>query len=314
MSVSDLTGTTWMFTTVPSISAVYNLGSTEYNITGTYKIVKNDVEQSVWTPTNTENKICRYYSSSTGNYILNIFTASPTSSGCCIFTNRQYGIWNWKTSNGGTFAPYTTDTVVVYVSITGGTDVTDSTLISWLGTNATQVVDLTGTTWVWNDSNIASSGSSGFDINFNSNNLSFTSIGDSIDSDEAIYYGNLAVYDAGVWQANGYKTIEITGGTDVTNATLVAWLEANATQVIDPPSGGNIEFGTFSISNTHWGTRDIDKMIYNDIVIYEKSQPPTTGYNLTINFIARNYVGEGMTYLRFKLNEEPTDEHTDYDA
>jgi hypothetical protein len=40
------------------------------------------------------------------------------------------------------------------------------------------------------------------------------------------------VYDDG-WSNTAYKTIHITSGTDVTNANLISWLEANAVQVQD---------------------------------------------------------------------------------
>ena len=55
------------------------------------------------------------------------------------------------------------------------------------------------------------------------------------------YYNNIPISQRGVWDyyTNAWKNqelrdIEITGGTDVTNATLIAWLEANATQIIEP--------------------------------------------------------------------------------
>lgn len=38
------------------------------------------------------------------------------------------------------------------------------------------------------------------------------------------------VYIENTWQKWAQRSIAITGGTDATNATLIAWLEANATR------------------------------------------------------------------------------------
>lgn len=92
---------------------------------------------------------------------------------------------------------------------------------------------LANTKWVINSSpNNVSVNDTTFALAFSSNGNSynqfefFENARENID----IYYGSTGAYVDNVWQNQAYKTIEITGGTDVTNANLIAWLEANATQ------------------------------------------------------------------------------------
>jgi len=111
-------------------------------------------------------------------------------------------------------------------------------------------------------------------IDFTSNGNNYNLLTQVLDEDDdecKLKYDGNVIYNAttNIWANNNYKIISFIRG--IGDVALISFVEQNATQVIDPPSGGNIEFGTFSISDTHWGTRDIDKMIYNDIVIYEKS-------------------------------------------
>jgi len=133
------------------------------------------------------------------------------------------------------------------IEITGGNDVTNSTLIQWLEANATQVTidDLTGTTWLFNDTvNIEGYGGS-WDIIFNHGDGMYVGIGipgyvidyNTNGNDYTAYYDN-------AWVDETYKTIEITGGTDVTNVEFIAWLEGNATQSIEPV--------VTDLTNTKW--------------------------------------------------------------
>ncbi|MBO7735551.1 MAG: hypothetical protein J6S67_23500 [Methanobrevibacter sp.] len=98
------------------------------------------------------------------------------------------------------------------------------------------ISDLTGTTWVFPDGTELSPGSNlNFAITFISNSENYTGIYSGSDP-EIMYYvqngSHVIVYDqwGNQWTNNAYRTIGITGGTDVTNATLISWLEANATQ------------------------------------------------------------------------------------
>lgn len=112
------------------------------------------------------------------------------------------------------------------------------------------ITDLTNTTWKFNDSLDFSGSNVGgqtFTISFSSANANNSAIvtylrigfgGWTSSMQMYIYYypsttttfHNSAV-SAGAWQNEGYKTITITGGTDATNATLISWLQSNATQV-----------------------------------------------------------------------------------
>lgn len=99
------------------------------------------------------------------------------------------------------------------------------------------ITDLTGTTWVFNDT-VTSFPSVTTDYA-----ISFTSYADNVPSNEFeavklmpagnIYYiqGSYwaVVYNSSGWVNAQSKTISITGGTDATNAEIIAWLQANAT-------------------------------------------------------------------------------------
>ena len=115
------------------------------------------------------------------------------------------------------------------------------------------VTDLTGTKWVFND-DITPITNSVFQINFSSNSYELVALatGQQVDeydepiegvafityykvypssaiSDSIFSYTTFADQPYASWTDNSYKTITITGGVDATNATLISWLEANAT-------------------------------------------------------------------------------------
>ena len=108
--------------------------------------------------------------------------------------------------------------------------------------------DLTGTTWLFNatlDLSGAvwpSAGNSDeYNINFTSNSTDYTGIvltnmgpamlgiSYNASSDSVIPY--LTGLMGNGWTDQAYRTISITGGTDATNADLIAWIQANATQL-----------------------------------------------------------------------------------
>ena len=108
--------------------------------------------------------------------------------------------------------------------------------------------DLTNTTWTFSATPSLQPDGTEYAINFTCNDGSqtYTNTKLSFDKDYTwlymIYaggtnhssYGWACVYWDGQWTWNNdntaIRTITITGGTDATNATLIAWLQANATQ------------------------------------------------------------------------------------
>ena len=96
------------------------------------------------------------------------------------------------------------------------------------------VTDLTGTTWVFNDT-IAFSGSTAWDVNFISNDVVYNRIEITASKGvKIIYVGSsspLYVYED-VWQYEVNKTITITSKlSEVTNGdTLLTLLQSNATK------------------------------------------------------------------------------------
>lgn len=97
-------------------------------------------------------------------------------------------------------------------------------------------IDLTGTTWIIN--NTPELIDDTFHINFNSNNESYNIIEPSL-SNGIISYVDATdpespiaetVYSNGNWSNIQYKTITISGGTNASNPELVAWLLLNAVE------------------------------------------------------------------------------------
>ena len=100
---------------------------------------------------------------------------------------------------------------------------------------APALTDLTGTTWQIAEE-VASlpNPTLAASLNFTSNSANWdTLILDGEDGDIAYMSADepTPAYRAGSWTNNNYRTVAITGGSDATNADLIAWFEANATRV-----------------------------------------------------------------------------------
>ena len=108
---------------------------------------------------------------------------------------------------------------------------------------------LAGTTWLINSIPTIPNIETLYRLSFTSNgnnysNFVFGAIEITVDSIRYSVDGaGVFVYNKNtqVWVNEAYKTVAITGGTDATNSTLIAWFEANATQIIDPNFYGTIK-------------------------------------------------------------------------
>jgi len=182
------------------------------------------------------------------------------------------------------------------------------------------ISDLTGTTWVFNAISTDSFTAVGnqWDINFISNSTNYSILEQVFDDDSElgkIYYNTTNVFNVaygdedGLWEDEAYKTIEITGGTDVTNSTLISWLETNATQ---QSSQISVDLSTLSgwsdvTSGSHTLTIKAKATGYRDSeastgVSFEKS-----GTTYTVNLRADNGYGavpghapDG--YVKYRVN------------
>lgn len=103
------------------------------------------------------------------------------------------------------------------------------------------IADLTGTTWTFNSSlslSPISSMSTNFAVNFSSNGNNYTQImvaaNKGMTAISTVDYSSplTSAYSNGSWYNEAFRTIEITGGSGATNATLISWIESNATQVV----------------------------------------------------------------------------------
>ena len=89
------------------------------------------------------------------------------------------------------------------------------------------ISDLTGTTWYFNET-LTDTLDGQYALSFASNNNNYTTL---VLIPGAMMYGLTTFAYSNTWSNQAYRTISITGGTDATNADLIAWLEANATEV-----------------------------------------------------------------------------------
>lgn len=115
------------------------------------------------------------------------------------------------------------------------------------------ITDLRGTKWLLDEDGFVPTWDTGeygwgfpFTITFVSNETTYSRLSPylSLPTDTFdIQYDSTSVWEAdyndddelvGAWIDQSYRVIHITGGTDATNATLIAWLEANAEQIIEP--------------------------------------------------------------------------------
>lgn len=164
---------------------------------------------------------------------------------------------------------------------------------------ADTITNLTGTTWVFNNSINFFYWSNRFYINFTSNNTNYIQLYMLDDEERNIYYytssNSVGVYYDG-WQNDNYKTITITGGNDVTNSTLISWLQDNATQEQPTPPGTEI-------THRYWAPMGVITMTNNQVVSDEEIT-----YTILFNEQRRQYDETTQTGLIFKglqTNQEP---------
>ena len=172
------------------------------------------------------------------------------------------------------------------------------------------VTDLTNTTWVLNNV-LDVSGGLNYTINFISSNINFTSLSCFPDIrmsllmyDDVTVGQGLGEFDTGgpninTWDNEAYKTIEITGGTDATNASLISWLEANATQqaatpdvVVDLSEISALVAGTqYTVYATAYAEGYVESVASNTVV-YEKQAPTPSGYELKLSSSATRSIAD----------------------
>ena len=169
------------------------------------------------------------------------------------------------------------------------------------------ISDLTGTKWLWNNT-IAEIDTGGtlyqFALDFASNETDYHSwqyaggVSSGIFVMQIRYSTSISVAgtrvyrsNSGGWQDDNYKTIDITGGTDATNATLISFIEANATQIIPIPGDVEIRYNNSVIASlSSSGTEILEtngKLCVDDIVVqYSKEVyngvSDEMGYKVTV--------------------------------
>lgn len=168
----------------------------------------------------------------------------------------------------------------------------------------TQVSDLTDTTWEIDAYPDLLGGQPRYLINFTANNENFVGIMlgqvDDIDPRWLTYLYNLSGIASDLhaynsygatpgWLNESYRTITITGGADATNATLIAWLENNATLI----SGGGGD----------GGNPDIPEGVYywapdNPFADFDGELPQTFAYTYDIQTAYNGNIYDSITLGR----------------
>ena len=100
------------------------------------------------------------------------------------------------------------------------------------------LTDLTNTSWRWNDL-LGISSAANYSINFETAAGSRSALQTTLTG--ILKYGTQPVYSQDFWLSTSFKVIKIVGGTDVTNADLISFIQDNATQIT-----------LSSLSNTTW--------------------------------------------------------------
>lgn len=161
---------------------------------------------------------------------------------------------------------------------------------------ADTVSDLTNTTWVLNSNITFAYWVNRWHINFTSNNTNYNEFYMGDDEEMWIYYSNTNVYNRG-WINDVYKTIYITGGTDVTNANLISFLQNNATQQQPTPPGTRILY-------KYWSPYGAITMQNNDRIGDEDIQ-----YTVLFNEYTDNYdetTQTGLYFLGVQTSQTPS--------
>lgn len=253
MAVSDLTNTTWVF----DDENIYSGSSFNYSINFITKGNSYTSIRYAWSQYSTDEL---FYNTT------NVCDIEPAE--------RSY----WE--NQGYRA----------ITITGGTDVTNATLISWLEGHAIQITvsNLTNTTWLI-DNELNNWISGYYHVNFTSNNNNYTLLEFDDDVGYGVLYNDNLVYsyeNNPKWSNQAYRTITITGGTDVTNNNLINWLAANATQQVDEPDvtydltqlDGYLVPGTsYTVTAKAVAAGYADSVASNSVT-YVPSEPQVQGY------------------------------------
>jgi hypothetical protein len=235
------------------------------NLTNTIWVINN-------TPTKPSAEInCSINFTSNGSNYTGILLPSST-----VLWYQDVGI-SYKIDSQSSETIYTgssgwNDEAYRIIKITGGTDVTNSSLISWLEANATQVQvdDLTNTKWVL-ESGVYTRPNFSYNINFTSNNSNFISFSGNYDVyGSHLKYDNSYVYERLNWANENYRIIDIVSGTDIANPDLIVWLTKNATYIF-----------INDLTNTTW--------IFKEDLIWGEVQ-------YAINFTSNNLSFKGIKY------------------
>lgn len=152
---------------------------------------------------------------------------------------------------------------------------------------ADTITDLTGTTWVLNNTLTTDNAFGDAYINFISNNTNFTKF-DAVllMDDHELYYDAVMVYDGGVWTNQAYRTINIIGGSDVQKAYFISWLVNNAT--LQTPAGTEV-------THRYWAPDGVITMSDNQSIGDNEIE-----YTVLFNQFTDTYTDTTQTGLIFK--------------
>lgn len=167
------------------------------------------------------------------------------------------------------------------ITFESGTDITNPKLIAWLSQYGTllKVTDLTNTTWKYTVTTVVSSSgvpthTDSYSVSGAINDVSFTHLPSGCSKGkytDGIMFNNILLFPDGVSLTGSIGDIYIisfTGGTDVTNPELIAWLSNYADMIKSKLITPTIteENGFLKISNLDENITDLK--IYKDGQLY----------------------------------------------
>ena len=133
--------------------------------------------------------------------------------------------------------------------------------------NESNITDLTGYTWVGSNYINIPFNVNTYNINFTSNNINYTSI--TLNGSQNSIQYNSTYVNMDEWLNEAYKTITITGGSDVTSSALIFWLEANGTLTAPQPAQNDkIFIGTSALSKAFLGDTELASVWLGNIKLY----------------------------------------------
>ena len=259
-TISDLTNTIWKFNTTCNLFTgnVNKSWNIDFNVNGLNGTKINVPQKVGGQPVAT----CMFQK--------NAYVKTTDA----VYSSTSQEGEGWYDAYGDSFAKSTEPPII---TIYGGNDATNQDLISWLQSNATQIIltDLTNTVWKFKDQITLAASITSYHIEYQCKDHAYMSgleFYELNDEYHLVYNYTSNDWDAyvsdgivGTWGDATYREIFITNGDDVTDSNLIDWLFENA-------SFQTNDLISFTIENPYsgGGNRAITPPVSVGTILYAK--------------------------------------------